>query len=64
MFGKKGTGKGQFDAPSSVACDSAGNVYVAVEKTVISKLSVLKGSCLGGVASSSDLVVLTHCVSQ
>ena len=27
--GKKGSGKGCFDRPSSVACDSTGNVYVA-----------------------------------
>ena len=28
-FGKKGSGKGCFDCPYSVACDSTGNVYVA-----------------------------------
>ena len=28
-FGKKGSGKGCFDRPYSVACDSTGNVYVA-----------------------------------
>ena len=28
-FGKKGSGKGCFDHPFSVACDSTGNVYVA-----------------------------------
>ena len=28
-FGKRGSGKGCFNHPSSVACDSTGNVYVA-----------------------------------
>ena len=28
-FGKEGSGKGCFDCPKSVACDSTGNVYVA-----------------------------------
>ena len=28
-FGKKGSGKGQFEGPHGIACDSTGNVYVA-----------------------------------
>ena len=28
-FGTKGSGKGQFDTPLSIACDSSGKVYVA-----------------------------------
>ena len=28
-FGKRGSGKGQFDCPRHIACDSTGNVYVA-----------------------------------
>ena len=28
-FGKEGSGKGQFNKPQSIACDSTGNVYVA-----------------------------------
>ena len=28
-FGKKGSGKGQFDGPLGIACDSTGKVYVA-----------------------------------
>ena len=28
-FGKKGSGKGQFDSPWGIACDSTGKVYVA-----------------------------------
>ena len=28
-FGKKGSGKGQFDHPRGIACDSTGKVYVA-----------------------------------
>ena len=27
-FGRKGSGKGQFNWPYGVACDSSGNVYV------------------------------------
>ncbi len=28
-FGKRGSGKGQFDSPQHIACDGAGNMYVA-----------------------------------
>ena len=28
-FGKEGSGKGQFNSPRGIACDSTGNVYVA-----------------------------------
>ena len=28
-FGYKGSGKGQFNSPLGIACDSTGNVYVA-----------------------------------
>ncbi len=30
LFGKKGSGKGQFHEPYDIACDSTGNVYVCV----------------------------------
>ena len=29
IFGKEGSGKGQFNSPRGIACDSTGNVYVA-----------------------------------
>ena len=29
IFGKEGSGKGQFSSPRGIACDSTGKVYVA-----------------------------------
>ena len=39
-FGKEGSGKGQFDTPNGIACDSTGNVYVADSNNYISYTSL------------------------
>ena len=44
MFGREGSGKGQFDRPLGVTSDSTGRVYVADTANNAFKSSQLKGS--------------------
>ena len=45
-FGKKGSGKGQFDWPYGVTCDRAGSVYVADRKNCRIQVFTAEGKFL------------------
>ena len=41
-FGKEGSGKGQFDSPNGIACDSTGKVYTYVADTNNQRVQVFR----------------------
>ena len=46
-FGKEGSGKGQFDIPCGIACDSTGEVYVADTSNHRIQVFTAEGKFLG-----------------
>ena len=69
-FGKRGNGKGQFEEPCGIACDSTGKVYVAdwVNKSVqvftaegkFLRILDREGKCIGVSIGPSDMVYISY----